>query len=158
MFLRESIAANSREGKFLFQLGQYTSLVHQAICAGSLGQIEWDDIDIMIRQFQGMTQLIKFSPKPVVVAPFGMALGGGCEVSLHGAVRQPHVELRRAPAPASRAHRTPHGSCGASPGRRRMGHIPAPSGLGGRNLTQHQCHKYRYGPSIAGRWRGRWCP
>jgi 3-hydroxyacyl-CoA dehydrogenase len=54
---------------------------------------EWDDIDIMIRQFQGMTQLIKFSPKPVVVAPFGMALGGGCEVSLHGAVRQPHVEL-----------------------------------------------------------------
>jgi 3-hydroxyacyl-CoA dehydrogenase len=40
-----------------------------------------------------MTQLIKFSPKPVVVAPFGMALGGGCEVSLHGAVRQPHVEL-----------------------------------------------------------------
>src|SRR3954463_5677680 len=54
---------------------------------------EWDDIDIMIRQFQGMTQLIKFSPKPVVIAPFGMALGGGCEVSLHGAVRQPHVEL-----------------------------------------------------------------
>jgi 3-hydroxyacyl-CoA dehydrogenase len=54
---------------------------------------EWDDIDIMIRQFQGMTQMIKFSPKPVVVAPFGMALGGGCEVSLHGAVRQPHVEL-----------------------------------------------------------------
>src|SRR6185369_8506698 len=26
---------------------------------------EWDDIDMMIRQFQGMTQLIKFSPKPV---------------------------------------------------------------------------------------------
>ena len=54
---------------------------------------EWDEVDMMVRQFQNMTQLIKFSPKPVVVAPFGMTLGGGCEVSLHGAVRQPHAEL-----------------------------------------------------------------
>jgi len=54
---------------------------------------EWDEVDMMIRQFQNMTQLIKFSPKPVVAAPFGMALGGGCEVSLHSAARQPHAEL-----------------------------------------------------------------
>ena len=54
---------------------------------------EWDEVDMMVRQFQNMTQLIKFSPKPVVVAPFGMALGGGCEVSLHAAARQPHAEL-----------------------------------------------------------------
>jgi 3-hydroxyacyl-CoA dehydrogenase len=54
---------------------------------------EWDDIDLMIRQFQGMTQAIKFSAKPVVVAPFGMTLGGGCEVALHAPARQPHVEL-----------------------------------------------------------------
>jgi 3-hydroxyacyl-CoA dehydrogenase len=54
---------------------------------------EWDDIDLMIRSFQGMTQAIKFSPKPVVVAPFGMSLGGGCEIALHGALRQPHAEL-----------------------------------------------------------------
>jgi 3-hydroxyacyl-CoA dehydrogenase len=54
---------------------------------------EWDDIDLMIRSFQGMTQAIKFSAKPVVVAPFGMSLGGGCEIALHGALRQPHAEL-----------------------------------------------------------------
>ncbi len=54
---------------------------------------EWDDVDMMVRQFQNMTQLIKFSPKPVVAAPFGMSLGGGCEVSLHAAARQPHAEL-----------------------------------------------------------------
>ncbi len=54
---------------------------------------EWDEIDLMIRGFQRMSQAIKFSPKPVVVAPFGMTLGGGCEVALHGAARQPHVEL-----------------------------------------------------------------
>ncbi len=54
---------------------------------------EWDEVDLAIRQFQGMTQAIKFSPKPVVVAPFGMTLGGGCEVTLHAAARQPHAEL-----------------------------------------------------------------
>jgi len=54
---------------------------------------DWDEIDLMISGFQGMTQLIKFSPKPVIAAPFGMTLGGGCEVALHSAVRQPHAEL-----------------------------------------------------------------
>ena len=54
---------------------------------------EWDEVDLAIKQFQGMTQAIKFSPKPVVVAPFGMTLGGGCEITLHGAARQPHCEL-----------------------------------------------------------------
>jgi 3-hydroxyacyl-CoA dehydrogenase len=59
----------------------------------SIQEEEWDEVDFGIRQFQGMTQAIKFSPKPVVAAPFGMALGGGCEISLHAAARQPHAEL-----------------------------------------------------------------
>jgi 3-hydroxyacyl-CoA dehydrogenase len=59
----------------------------------SVQEEEWDDVDLAIRQFQSMTQAIKFSPKPVVIAPFGLALGGGCEVSLHAASRQPHAEL-----------------------------------------------------------------
>jgi 3-hydroxyacyl-CoA dehydrogenase len=54
---------------------------------------EWDEVDMAIRQFQAMTQAIKFSPKPVVAAPFGMTLGGGCEISLHAAARAPHAEL-----------------------------------------------------------------
>jgi 3-hydroxyacyl-CoA dehydrogenase len=54
---------------------------------------EWDDIDLAVRQFQGMTQAIKFSPKPVVIAPFGMTLGGSVEMSLHAPLRQPHAEL-----------------------------------------------------------------
>jgi 3-hydroxyacyl-CoA dehydrogenase len=59
----------------------------------SIQEAEWDEVDLAIRQFQGMTQAIKFSPKPVVVAPFGLTLGGGCEISLHAAARQPHAEL-----------------------------------------------------------------
>ena len=59
----------------------------------SIQEDEWDDVDLAIRQFQGMTQAIKFSAKPVVVAPFGLTLGGGTEISIVAAARQPHAEL-----------------------------------------------------------------
>ncbi|WP_348269069.1 3-hydroxyacyl-CoA dehydrogenase NAD-binding domain-containing protein [Edaphobacter paludis] len=54
---------------------------------------EWDEVDLAVRNFQNMTQTIKFCPRPVVVAPYGMCLGGGTEISLHAAARQPHAEL-----------------------------------------------------------------
>jgi 3-hydroxyacyl-CoA dehydrogenase len=46
---------------------------------------EWDDIHMAVRQFQRLNMAIKYAPRPVVAAPQGMALGGGCEVSLHAA-------------------------------------------------------------------------
>ncbi len=54
---------------------------------------EWEEVGQSVKQFQGMTQSIKFCPRPVVVAPYGMTLGGGCEMSLHAAARQPYAEL-----------------------------------------------------------------
>ena len=54
---------------------------------------EWDDIDVIIRAFQNMTQAIKFCPRPVVSAPFNMCLGGGAEVVMHSVSRQAHAEL-----------------------------------------------------------------
>jgi 3-hydroxyacyl-CoA dehydrogenase len=54
---------------------------------------DWDEVNIAIRAFQQMTAAIKFSPRPVVVAPSGMCLGGGTEINLHAAARQPHAEL-----------------------------------------------------------------
>jgi 3-hydroxyacyl-CoA dehydrogenase len=53
---------------------------------------EWDEIGAAIRAFQQMTAAIKFCPRPVVVAPFGMTLGGGAEICLHGVRRQPYAE------------------------------------------------------------------
>lgn len=44
---------------------------------------EWDDIHYAVRQFQNVNLALKHAPKPVVAAPQGMALGGGCEISLH---------------------------------------------------------------------------
>ena len=45
---------------------------------------EWDDINIMIRQLQNAIMRLRYSPKPVVTAPYGLTLGGGCEISMHG--------------------------------------------------------------------------
>ncbi len=53
---------------------------------------EWDDVAAVIHAFQQMTAAIKFCPRPVVVAPFGLTLGGGAEICLHAARRQPHAE------------------------------------------------------------------
>jgi len=44
---------------------------------------EWDEIDRAVRMFQQMNMRIKYASKPVVVAPHGMTLGGGCEIVLH---------------------------------------------------------------------------
>jgi enoyl-CoA hydratase/carnithine racemase len=53
----------------------------------------WGEVDLMVRAFQGMTQAIKFCTRPVVVAPFGLCLGGGVEIALHAAATHPHAEL-----------------------------------------------------------------
>ena len=43
----------------------------------------WDEIDLMVRAFQGATMALKYAEVPVVVAPAALTLGGGCEVALH---------------------------------------------------------------------------
>jgi 3-hydroxyacyl-CoA dehydrogenase len=53
---------------------------------------EWDELAQVIHNFQQMTAAIKFCPRPVVAAPFGLALGGGAEICLHATRRQPHAE------------------------------------------------------------------
>jgi 3-hydroxyacyl-CoA dehydrogenase len=44
---------------------------------------EWEEIDMAIRVFQNMNMRVRYSSIPVVVAPRGLSLGGGCEMSLH---------------------------------------------------------------------------
>jgi 3-hydroxyacyl-CoA dehydrogenase len=53
---------------------------------------EWEELAAVIHGFQQMTAAIKFCPRPVVAAPFGMTFGGGAEICLHAARRQPHAE------------------------------------------------------------------
>jgi 3-hydroxyacyl-CoA dehydrogenase len=44
---------------------------------------EYDELDLAIRMFQNTMMRVRYSSIPVVVAPHGLALGGGCEMSLH---------------------------------------------------------------------------
>jgi 3-hydroxyacyl-CoA dehydrogenase len=53
---------------------------------------EWEELEAAINRFQQATMLIKYAPKPVVTAPFGMTLGGGCEIALHSARVQASAE------------------------------------------------------------------
>ncbi|HLY16388.1 MAG TPA: 3-hydroxyacyl-CoA dehydrogenase/enoyl-CoA hydratase family protein [Bryobacteraceae bacterium] len=53
---------------------------------------EWEELEAAINRFQQATLMIKYAPKPVVSAPFGLTLGGGCEIALHSARVQASAE------------------------------------------------------------------
>jgi 3-hydroxyacyl-CoA dehydrogenase len=53
---------------------------------------EWDELHMAVKQFQNVNLGLKYAPKPVVAAPQGMALGGGCEIGLHAAKIQAAAE------------------------------------------------------------------
>ena len=50
---------------------------------------DWDVLEKLIEEFQNANMRMKYLSKPVVTAPAGMALGGGCEIAIHGAKCQP---------------------------------------------------------------------
>jgi 3-hydroxyacyl-CoA dehydrogenase len=52
----------------------------------------WSEIDKMIAGGQQTYKALKYAPFPVVAAPAGMALGGGCEIVLHADAVQAHAE------------------------------------------------------------------
>jgi 3-hydroxyacyl-CoA dehydrogenase len=53
---------------------------------------EFDEVDLMVRAFQNTVTRCRFSSVPVVSAPSGLTLGGGCEISLHCDAIQAHAE------------------------------------------------------------------
>jgi 3-hydroxyacyl-CoA dehydrogenase len=50
---------------------------------------DWDELNMAVKMFQNTSMRIRYSSIPVVVAPFNLCLGGGCEFSLHA----DHVQL-----------------------------------------------------------------
>jgi 3-hydroxyacyl-CoA dehydrogenase len=54
---------------------------------------DWKGLDEMVSYFQEGAQLVRRAPFPVVAAPFGLTLGGGCEYALHCDRIQAHAEL-----------------------------------------------------------------
>lgn len=48
-------------------------------------QEQWGELEKSVKAFQDFNMAVKYSPKPVVIAPFGRTLGGGAEIVLAGA-------------------------------------------------------------------------
>ena len=49
----------------------------------SIQEGEWDDLHQAARSFQNANMALKYAPKPVVAAPYGLTLGGGVELCVH---------------------------------------------------------------------------
>jgi 3-hydroxyacyl-CoA dehydrogenase len=86
--------------------GEFEALVvgnqdGRAFCAGAnllmilMGamQGQWKEMDAQIQALQNLVMRAKYSPRPVVTAPHQLALGGGCEVSMHSAATVASGEL-----------------------------------------------------------------
>ena len=43
----------------------------------------WDMLEAAVRKLQDLNMRMRYSPKPIVVAPAGLTLGGGCEITMH---------------------------------------------------------------------------
>jgi len=94
--IQQSIAKISAEYKGLviynegehFSAGANLTLLAPAILGG-----DWDTVKSIVQLGQNTFRALKYAPFPVVAAPSGLALGGGCEVLLHCDAIQAHAEL-----------------------------------------------------------------
>jgi 3-hydroxyacyl-CoA dehydrogenase len=91
----ERVASGKYEGLVLgnddpraFSAGADLGSVVQQVQAG-----DWKGLEQMVRYFQEGAQLVRRAPFPIVAAPFGLTLGGGCEYALHCDRIQAHAEL-----------------------------------------------------------------
>src|SRR6185312_4946911 len=62
---------------------QFTAGANVAMIFMLAAEQEYDELDMAVRLFQNTTMRIRYSSIPVVVAPHGLTLGGGCEICLH---------------------------------------------------------------------------
>jgi 3-hydroxyacyl-CoA dehydrogenase len=53
---------------------------------------DWDELNMATKMFQNTAMRIRYSSIPVVMAPFNLTLGGGCEFSMHADWVQMHAE------------------------------------------------------------------
>ncbi|MEQ1739977.1 MAG: 3-hydroxyacyl-CoA dehydrogenase NAD-binding domain-containing protein [Methyloglobulus sp.] len=94
--INQSIATVSKEFKALvihndaenFSAGANLGLLMKAI-----HESDWSTVGLLIKTGQQTYQRLKYASFPVVAAPSGLALGGGCEILLHCDAVQAHAEL-----------------------------------------------------------------
>ena len=96
--LRRALDRVARDGMLGLVIGNddprtFTAGADLGMVAGLAQQGDWKQMDAAVAQFQQCSMALRFAPFPVVAAPFGLTLGGGCEFSLHADAVQAHAEL-----------------------------------------------------------------
>jgi 3-hydroxyacyl-CoA dehydrogenase len=93
--IHEGIAEAARNGTALVVANQgdaFSAGADLNLVLTSAREGKWNELDAAVRAFQGAMMAMKYASVPVVAAPFGMTLGGGCEVVLHSARAQASAE------------------------------------------------------------------
>jgi 3-hydroxyacyl-CoA dehydrogenase len=89
-----SIAESHFEGLVIANEGDNFSLGANLVIPYMLAcDKEWEQLDMLIQQFQQIMLQVRYANIPIVVAPHGMALGGACELMLHASAVQATPEL-----------------------------------------------------------------
>jgi 3-hydroxyacyl-CoA dehydrogenase len=71
----------------------FTAGADLMMVGGMVQRGAWKELDQAVATFQQCSMSLRYAPFPVVIAPFGLTLGGGCEFSLHADAIQAHAEL-----------------------------------------------------------------
>ncbi|NOQ15200.1 MAG: 3-hydroxyacyl-CoA dehydrogenase [Methyloprofundus sp.] len=94
--IQQSIAKVSAEYKALliYNEGEHFSAgADLSMLTPALLSQDWEIVKSIIQLGQNTFRALKYAPFPVVAAPSGLALGGGCEILLHCDAIQAHAEL-----------------------------------------------------------------
>ena len=96
--LRQGIERIEKEGRAGLVIGNddprtFTAGADLFMVAQLAQQGDWKKLEQAVVAFQQCSMALRFAPFPVVAAPFGLTLGGGCEFSMHCDLVQAHAEL-----------------------------------------------------------------
>lgn len=96
--LRAALERVAREGRTGLVLGNddprtFTAGADLFMVSQLAQQGDWKKLEQAVVTFQQCSLALRFAPFPVVAAPFGLTLGGGCEFSMHADMIQAHAEL-----------------------------------------------------------------
>jgi 3-hydroxyacyl-CoA dehydrogenase len=96
--LRRALERVERDGLAGLVIGNedprtFTAGADLMMVGGLVQRGDWKALERAVAEFQDCSMSLRRAPFPVVAAPFGLTLGGGCEFSLHADVIQAHAEL-----------------------------------------------------------------
>ena len=96
--LREALERVERDGLAGLVIGNddprtFTAGADLKMVSGLVQSGDWKQLEAAVSIFQQCSMSLRFAPFPVVAAPHGLTLGGGCEFALHADQIQAHAEL-----------------------------------------------------------------